>query len=118
MSEAPPVVLTVAGSDPSGGAGVQADLKTIHQHGGYGAAVATLITVQNTVAVEDVELLSPDLVRAQLSSLLGDVQPAAAKTGALGSPAVAHVLGSLMEETRFPWVVDRLAAGRFRRATW
>ena len=106
MSEAPPVVLTVAGSDPSGGAGVQADLKTIHQHGGYGVAVPTLITVQNTVAVEDVELLSPDLVRAQLSSLFGDVQPAAAKTGSLGSPAVAHVLGSLMEETRFPWVVD------------
>ena len=106
MSDAPPVVLTVAGSDPSGGAGVQADLKTIHQHGGYGTAVPTLITVQNTDGVEEVELLSPDLVRAQLASLLADVEPAAAKSGALGSPAVAHVLGAFMEETPFPWVVD------------
>jgi hydroxymethylpyrimidine/phosphomethylpyrimidine kinase len=106
MTGAPPVVLTVAGSDPSGGAGLQADLKTIHQHGGYGAAVPTLMTVQATNGVEAVELLSPDLVRAQLSSLLADVEPAAAKSGALGSPAVAHVLGSFMEETPFPWVVD------------
>jgi hydroxymethylpyrimidine/phosphomethylpyrimidine kinase len=106
MSEAPPIVLTVAGSDPSGGAGLQADLKTIHQHGAYGVAVPTLITAQSTTGVEEVELLSPDLVRAQLSSLLADVEPAAAKTGALGSPGVAHVLGSFMKETRFPWVVD------------
>jgi hydroxymethylpyrimidine/phosphomethylpyrimidine kinase len=106
MSDRPPIVLTVAGSDPSGGAGLQADLKTIHQHGAYGAAVPTLITVQNTEGVADLELLSPDLVRAQLGSLLADVEPAAAKTGALGSPAVAHVLGSVMEETRFSWVVD------------
>jgi len=106
MSDAPPTVLTVAGSDPSGGAGLQADLKTIHQHGAYGAAVPTLITVQNTSGVEDVELLSPDLVRAQLACLLEDLEPAAAKTGALGSPAVAHVVGSVMEESPFPWVVD------------
>ncbi|MBW2376972.1 MAG: bifunctional hydroxymethylpyrimidine kinase/phosphomethylpyrimidine kinase [Deltaproteobacteria bacterium] len=106
MSDAPPIVLTVAGSDPSGGAGLQADLKTIHQHGAYGAAVPTLITAQSTTGVEEVELLSPDLVRAQLSSLLADVEPAAAKTGALGSPGVTHVLGSFMKETRFPWVVD------------
>jgi len=106
MSDAPPTVLTVAGSDPSGGAGLQADLKTIHQHGAYGAAVPTLLTVQNTGGVEDVELLSPDLVRAQLASVLSDLEPAAAKTGALGSPAVAHVLGSVIEETAFAWVVD------------
>jgi hydroxymethylpyrimidine/phosphomethylpyrimidine kinase len=106
MSEAPPVVLTVAGSDPSGGAGLQADLKTIHQLGGYGAAVPTLITVQNTRGVESVELLSAHLVRSQLANLLGDLEPRAAKTGALGSRAVAHVLGSVMAQTKFPWVVD------------
>ena len=106
MTDAPPVVLTVAGSDPSGGAGLQADLKTIHQHGGYGAAVPTLITVQSTEGVAQVEFLSPDLVRAQVGSLLADLELVAAKTGALGSPAVAHVMGSLMEQTRFPWVVD------------
>jgi len=106
MSVAAPVVLTVAGSDPSGGAGLQADLKTIHQHGGYGAAVPTLITAQNTNGVEAVEVLSPDLIRAQLSTLLADLKPAAAKTGALGSRAVAHVVGSIMAESDFPWVVD------------
>ena len=106
MSPPAPVVLTVAGSDPSGGAGLQADLKTIHQHGGYGAAVPTLITVQNTEGVDDVELLTADLVRAQLSTLLRDLEPRAAKTGALGSRAVAHVVGSIMSESEFPWVVD------------
>jgi len=49
MTQSPPVVLTVAGSDPSGGAGIQGDLKTIQRHGGYGTAVPTLITVQNTL---------------------------------------------------------------------
>ncbi len=106
MIDAPPIVLTVAGSDPSGGAGLQADLKTIHQHGGYGAAVPTLLTVQSTGGVAGVELLSGDSVAAQLRCVLEDMTPAAAKTGALGSPAVAAVLGSIMEETRFPWVVD------------
>lgn len=101
-----PIVLTVAGSDPSGGAGLQADLKTIHLHGAYGVAVPTLMTVQNTERVEDVEFLSPDLVRAQLMTLLADMEPAAAKTGALGSPAVAHVLGSVMAMTPCSWVVD------------
>ena len=65
MSEAPPIVLTVAGSDPSGGAGLQADLKTIHQHGGYGAAVPTLITVQNSLGVESMELLVDKLGKAK-----------------------------------------------------
>ena len=106
MTAAPPVVLTVAGSDPSGGAGLQADLKTIHQHGAYGAAVPTLITVQDSLEVGRVELLPADLVREQLSAVLSDLEPAAAKAGALGSPEVARVLGSIMEETRFGWVVD------------
>ena len=106
MTSAPPIVLTVAGSDPSGGAGLQADLKTIHQHGAYGAAVPTLITVQDSMDVARVELLPADLVRAQLSAVLSDLGPAAAKAGALGSPEVARVLGSIMEERRFSWVVD------------
>lgn len=106
MSKTLPVVLTVAGSDPSGGAGLQGDLKTIQQHGGYGAAVPTLITVQNSVGVEQVEHLSADLVRSQLANLLGDLEPRAAKTGALGSRAVIHVVGSVMAQTDFPWVVD------------
>lgn len=106
MTETPPIVLSVAGSDPSGGAGLQADLKTIQQHGGYGAAVPTLLTVQSTGGVAGVDLLSGESVDAQLRCLLEDVTPAAAKTGALGSPEVAAVVGATIARTSFPWVVD------------
>jgi hydroxymethylpyrimidine/phosphomethylpyrimidine kinase len=61
-----PVVLTIAGSDPSGGAGIQADLKTFHQFGVYGEAVITLLTVQNTRGIQRVEVLPADLVSEQL----------------------------------------------------
>lgn len=101
-----PIVLTVAGSDPSGGAGLQADLKTIHRHEAYGAAVATLVTVQNTRGVERVEVLSAELVRAQLDNLLTDMAPQAAKTGALGSREVVREVGAVVRAASFPWVVD------------
>ena len=81
---APPVALTIAGSDPSGGAGLQADLKTFHRHGVYGTSVITLVTVQNTRTVSAVEILRPALVVAQLEAVLSDIPPAAAKTGAPG----------------------------------
>ena len=55
-----PVAMTIAGSDPSGGAGLQADLKTFHQHGIYGTSIVTLLTVQNTQTVAAVEILPPD----------------------------------------------------------
>ena len=101
-----PIVLTVAGSDPSGGAGIQADLKTIHRFQAYGAAVMTLITAQNTRGVERVEVLSAELVRAQLDCLLDDMTPLAAKTGALGSPDVVHEVGLVAKAASFPFVVD------------
>ena len=82
------VALTIAGSDPSGGAGMQADLKTFHQHGVYGTSVLTLLTVQNTQAVKAVKVLDPEFVIAQLETVLEDIPPAAAKTGALGSAEV------------------------------
>ena len=63
----PPIALTIAGSDPSGGAGLQADLKTFHRFGVYGEAVVTLITVQNTVRVSRVELVPVDLVLEQFA---------------------------------------------------
>ncbi len=101
-----PIVLTVAGSDPSGGAGLQADLKTIHRHEAYGAAVVTLITAQHTRKVEKVEVLSAELVRVQLDSLLDDMTPQAAKTGALGSPDIVREVAAVAAATSFPWVVD------------
>ena len=101
-----PVALTIAGSDPSGGAGLQADLKTFHQLGCYGMSVVTLLTVQNTLAVEAVHLLDPELVRRQLAAVVADIPPAAAKTGALGSAAIIRVVAAWARESHVPLVVD------------
>lgn len=101
-----PVALTIAGSDPSGGAGLQADLKTFHQFGVYGEAVVTLITVQNTVSVDAVECLDPSLVERQIRAVLSDIPPAAAKTGALGNAAVVETVARAASGFGFPLVVD------------
>lgn len=100
------VALTIAGSDPSGGAGLQADLKTFHRHGVYGQSVVTLLTVQNTRAVAAVQLLSPDFVLQQLDAVLTDIPPCAAKTGALGSAALIAAIADRAAEFTFPLVVD------------
>ena len=101
-----PVALTIAGSDPSGGAGLQADLKTFHQFGVYGEAVVTLITVQNTMGVERVETLAPDLVLGQIRAILADIPPTAAKIGALGNAEVMDALAEMAKGFEFPLVVD------------
>lgn len=101
-----PVALTIAGSDPSGGAGIQADLKTFHQFGVYGEAVITLITVQNTQRVSRVEVLPPSLVSEQIEAVVSDVKPLAAKTGALGSVEVIETVAHLARSFDFPLVVD------------
>ena len=75
-----PVAMTIAGSDPSGGAGLQADLKTFHQHGVYGTSIVTLLTVQNTWGVAAVEILNPDFVVAQFDAVVNDIPPRAART--------------------------------------
>jgi hydroxymethylpyrimidine/phosphomethylpyrimidine kinase len=101
-----PVALTIAGSDPSGGAGIQADLKTFHQFEVYGEAVITLLTVQNTVGVDAVEMLTPELVAAQLNAVIEDILPGAAKTGALGSAAMVERVAFEAASFTFPLVVD------------
>ena len=102
--------MTIAGSDPSGGAGIQADLKTFHQFGVYGEAVITLVTVQNTVRTTCVEVLDPDLVSAQIRAVLEDIPPGAVKTGALGSAEVARAIAQALTECeagrKAPLVVD------------
>ncbi len=100
------VALTIAGSDPSGGAGIQADLKTFHQHGVYGMAVITLVTVQNTTSVQQVEILKPDLVRDQIRAVLDDIPPLAIKTGALGSASVIRAVAAELQNTSVPIIVD------------
>lgn len=101
-----PAVLTIAGSDPSGGAGIQADLKTFHHFGAYGMAAVTLLTVQNTVAISSVRVLDPDFVMAQIAAVLEDIPPRAAKTGALGSPEIVDALTMMAPKFEFPLVVD------------
>lgn len=101
-----PVALTIAGSDPSGGAGIQADLKTFHQFGVYGEAVITLLTVQNTLRVSRVEVMQALLVEQQLAAVLEDIPPAAAKTGALGSAEVVEAVARAAADFPFPLIVD------------
>ena len=100
------VSLTIAGSDPSGGAGIQADLKTFHQFQTYGMSVITLLTVQSTVTVDAVRVLDPDFVTAQLKAVITDIPPHAAKTGALGSAELIDAISSRAERFEFPLVVD------------
>jgi hydroxymethylpyrimidine/phosphomethylpyrimidine kinase len=100
------VALTIAGSDPSGGAGIQADLKSFHQRGVYGTSVVTLLTVQNTQSVRAVEILSPEIVAAQLQAVLEDIPPSAAKTGALGNYEIVRLVAERARNFRFPLVVD------------
>jgi hydroxymethylpyrimidine/phosphomethylpyrimidine kinase len=101
-----PVALSIAGSDPSGGAGIQADLKTFHQFGVYGEAVLTLLTVQNTTEVSAVHLLEPGLVTAQIRAVLVDIPPQAVKTGALGNAPIIRAVATVLAEARLPLVVD------------
>lgn len=101
-----PVALTIAGSDPSGGAGIQADLKTFHQFGVYGEAVITLLTVQNTRRVSRVEYLDPELIRQQAVAVFEDIPPAAAKTGALGNATIIEAVAKLWRGESIPLVVD------------
>ncbi|MDX2268882.1 MAG: bifunctional hydroxymethylpyrimidine kinase/phosphomethylpyrimidine kinase [Bryobacter sp.] len=101
-----PVALTIAGSDPSGGAGIQADLKTFHQHGVYGTSALTLLTVQNTTRVSQVETLPPSLVLSQIAVVLEDLPVRAAKTGALGNEAIVRAVAQQARSFAFPLVVD------------
>lgn len=96
--------LTIAGSDSSGGAGIQADIKTFHAFGVFGASVVTAITAQNTSEVRRAFALPPDLVRAQLDAVLDDLDIATAKTGMLSSAGVVAAVAAGLRERR----VERL----------
>jgi len=96
--EAACVVLTIAGSDSGGGAGIQADLKTFQRFGVYGASALTLVTVQNTVGVRAVELLSTGLITQQIAAVAEDFEVRAAKTGALGSEKIIEAVAAAVEE--------------------
>src|SRR5215471_19932456 len=87
-----PRTLTIAGSDSSGGAGIQADLKTFAALGVYGLSALTAITVQNTQGVRAAQELSPELVEAQIDAVLEDIGVDAAKTGMLSSSPIIEAV--------------------------
>ncbi len=93
----PPVFLSIAGSDPSGGAGIQADIKTVSALGGYAAAALTAVTVQNTRGVAQVEYLPADTVGRQCDAVIEDLAPAAVKIGMTGTPAILHAIAEVLE---------------------
>jgi hydroxymethylpyrimidine/phosphomethylpyrimidine kinase len=99
------VALTLAGSDSSGGAGLQADLKTFAALGVYGLSVTTAITAQSTVGVLEAAALSADLVTAQLEAVAGDIEVHAAKTGMLGTAAIVEAVAAGIKELELPFVV-------------
>lgn len=102
----PPCVLTVAGSDSGGGAGIQADLKTIMMQGCYGLSVITALTAQNTRAVTAIEAPSPAFVAEQLRVVREDFPIRAAKTGMLYSAAIIEAVAAGLADKDFPLVVD------------
>jgi hydroxymethylpyrimidine/phosphomethylpyrimidine kinase len=102
-----PVALTIAGSDSSGGAGIEADLKTFEAHGVWGTAAITAVTAQNTLGVQAVEALTPEIVRAQIASVVVDLGVDAAKTGMLASAEIVEsVVMTVVELGVRPLVVD------------
>jgi hydroxymethylpyrimidine/phosphomethylpyrimidine kinase len=96
MAEKPPIVLTIAGFDPSSGAGVTADIKTIAAHGCYGVACISAMTVQSTSGVRRVEASDPDLVKDTLEELAGDLDIAAVHIGMLGSAKVVKAVADFL----------------------
>jgi hydroxymethylpyrimidine/phosphomethylpyrimidine kinase len=102
----PPRVLSIAGSDSSGGAGIQADIKTITMLGGFAMTAITAITAQNSLGVSGVEVISPEMVAAQIDACVSDIGVDAVKIGMLGSAAVAHVVADRLEGLDVPVVFD------------
>jgi len=101
-----PNVLSIAGSDPSGGAGIQADVKSISANGGYAMAAITALTVQNTRGVRRVELIDPELVADQITAVFDDIRVDAVKIGMLGTAAIARTVADVLRGREVPVVLD------------
>lgn len=95
-----PVVLTIAGSDSGGGAGIQADLKAFQAFGTFGTTAITAVTAQNTLGVSAIHSIPPDVVRAQIDAVAEDLRPAACKSGMLGTRAVVETVAEAIRDGR------------------
>ncbi len=112
MNETPARVLAIAGSDSGGGAGIQADLKTMLALGVHGMTVITAVTAQNSLGVQGYWELPAEAVRAQLESVLSDIGVQAVKTGMLASANVVGVLAQSLATVAAPVVVDPVAVSK------
>jgi hydroxymethylpyrimidine/phosphomethylpyrimidine kinase len=108
----PPRVLAIAGSDSGGGAGIQADLKTMLALGVHGMSVITAVTAQNSLGVQGYWELPPEAVRAQLDSVLGDIGAQAIKTGMLASADAVTTVAQALADVDAPLVVDPVAVSK------
>lgn len=102
----PPNILTIAGSDSGGGAGIQADLKTMTMLGAYGMSVITALTAQNGLGVRGIHAPDPSFAVLQFQTVLDAFPVDAAKTGMLFSAAIMDALAPMLEKKTFPLVVD------------
>ena len=110
--ENPAVIMTVAGSDSGGGAGIQADLKTITVLGGFGISAITALTAQNGEGVRGIHAPEPDFISLQLRTLLDGFPVAAAKTGMLFSAPIIEAVADMLRNKNFPLVVDPVAVSQ------
>lgn len=99
-------VLVIAGSDSGGGAGIQADIKTCAALGVYSATAITALTAQNTLGVQQVEIMSPELVRAQIRSVMSDIGADVIKIGMLGNEAIINVVAEELDDSEALVVLD------------
>ncbi|WP_035723769.1 bifunctional hydroxymethylpyrimidine kinase/phosphomethylpyrimidine kinase [Gracilibacillus boraciitolerans] len=98
--------LTIAGTDPSGGAGIQADLKTFQERQVYGMSVITSVVAQNTLGVQDVKHLSIDFIEKQMDAVLEDIFPQAIKTGMIATVEMMQLIATKIAKTNIPYVID------------
>ncbi|MGV3033307.1 bifunctional hydroxymethylpyrimidine kinase/phosphomethylpyrimidine kinase, partial [Staphylococcus chromogenes] len=100
------IALTIAGTDPSGGAGVMADLKSFHACGVYGMATITSIVAQNSLGVQHIHHLEPSWLEEQLESVYSDELPQALKTGMIPTPEMMDIVARYVKKQTIPYVID------------
>ena len=105
-TSSPGRVLIIAGSDSGGGAGIQADIKTVTVLGGYAATAITAITAQNTLGVSAIQRIKPKMVELQARAVLADIGADAIKTGMLGGRKIVEAVAGLLDEAEVPVVID------------
>src|SRR5699024_2531456 len=101
-----PLALTVAGTDPTGGAGIQADLKSFQERTVYGMSVITSVVAQNTTGVQAVQHMPAPFIKEQLSSGFADVRPQVVKAGLLAHPEMMQILAAFIEKYKVSYVID------------